>query len=428
MTSKNELYSSFYIASLILTACGKSENKNEQQTYKLIEGSTLDGRFGPYESSIHFIGISGNDQIIGSSEDDEIHLGDGSNTVTGLSGDDEIHLQSWGNKLNAGPGFDTLFVQLTSSETILLDLDNNSMSQGMQSLSFNNELVLFEKIDTSKSVANFDFLSTTGLKTLLLGAGNDRVSLNQSLDFVDAGLGSDTVVLGSSYWPQEVIIDLNDGIISFRNSGNENVSIAGFENVQSIGNRPITIIGDSNDNVLAADAGFDKLYGAGGNDILIGGSNSDTFIFTEGSVATGLDRILDFQTGTGGDVIAFDFSGKLTSTGLSFRNIDLSIETKKTLGTNSDILLLTGTTFENELQVLEKLNGNAGLYEHRNQITDTAQICLWENSGSSMITISIVQDTTSDGNFADAIVNVVELSGLNQISFHELSLSNFDIA
>lgn len=425
--SKKEFYSSFYIATFILAACGKSENKNEQQIYKLIDASTLDGPFGPYDRSIHFIGDSDDDNIKGSFADDKIHLGYGKNGVEALPGDDEIYLQSWGNYLNAGPGFDSLFVQLTSPETIFVDLDNYSMSQGIQSLGLKNELRLFEKIDMSNSVANVDFLSTTGLKILQLGAGDDLVSINLNLDYVDAGLGSDTIVLRSPYLQQDVKIDLDGGIISILNSENESVSISGFENVQSNGNIPVTLVGDANDNILAAGGGSDKLYGAAGNDILSGGANSDTFIFTGESVIVGLDRILDFQSGTGGDVIKFDFGGKLTSTGSSFRNIDLSIETKKTLGTNSDILLITGTTFENELQVLEKLNGDDGLYELRNQLNDTAQICLWENSEVSAVTISIIQDTMSDGDFADKIINVAELSGFNQSSFQELSLSNFDI-
>ena len=141
-----------------------------------------------------------------------------------------------------------------------------------------------------------------------------------------------------------------------------------------------------------------------------------------------MDRILDFQTGIGGDVIKINFSGNLTSTGLSFRKIDLSIETKKLLGNNSDILLLTGSTFENEIQVLEELNGAGGLFENSEQLNNTAQICLWENITENNITISIVKDVISDGNFADTILNVVELSGLNQLSFQELSMSNFDIA
>lgn len=424
----NEAYSSFCLTLLTLTACGQSDSKNVVNQYQLVQGSTMDDEFGPYNDSIQFMGISGNDTIFGSTKDDTMRLGIGNNTVSALYGDDEIHLQSWGNKLDAGPGFDTLFVQLTSLETILVDLDNNSMSQKTQSLNLNNRLQNFEKLDMTGSVANIDFLSTAGLKTLQLGAGNDRVSINQHLDFVDSGLGSDTIILGSSYSQKEVKINLEEGSISFQNSGNEDVRISGFENVESNVNVPVYLVGDANDNILVAGTGADNLYGAGGNDILVGGSNSDVFIFTEESVSAGMDRILDFQTGIGGDVIKINFSGNLTSTGLSFRKIDLSIETKKLLGNNSDILLLTGSTFENEIQVLEELNGAGGLFENSEQLNNTAQICLWENITENNITISIVKDVISDGNFADTILNVVELSGLNQLSFQELSMSNFDIA
>ena len=69
------------------------------------------------------------------------------------------------------------------------------------------------------------------------------------------------------------------------------------------------IVGDGRANVLSGGGGNDRLEGGGGNDRLTGGSGRDMFVFAPGA---GQDEILDFASGTGGDLLmlsGFGFGG-----------------------------------------------------------------------------------------------------------------------
>jgi VCBS repeat-containing protein len=67
------------------------------------------------------------------------------------------------------------------------------------------------------------------------------------------------------------------------------------------------IVGTDGDDVLIGTDGNDTLTGGAGDDIMIGGEGQDTFKYGLADLDGGLDQILDFKLGTGGDEL--DLSG-----------------------------------------------------------------------------------------------------------------------
>lgn len=151
----------------------------------------------------------------------------------------------------------------------------------------------------------------TGNETINGGAGNDAIDGGAGDDSIDGGLGNDTVVGGDG---NDTVLggDGDDGI----NGGAGDDSIDG-----GLGN-DIVIGGDGNDTVLGGDGddvvgglggndvlnggpGADSLVGGAGNDTITGGTGVDTFFFESTGTFNGVDQILDFQGGAGGDVMNF---------------------------------------------------------------------------------------------------------------------------
>jgi Ca2+-binding RTX toxin-like protein len=180
-------------------------------------------------------------------------------------------------------------------------------------------------------------------------------------------------------------------------------TIAGVDNVTG-GSGNDTLTGDGNANVLNGNGGNDTLIGGAGNDTLIGGSGNDilvggigadtldlgvgsgsdtVMIGTMATVATGVDTVNNFNTGTigsGGDVlnihdllvdmspaqggasltslvtndyISFSGSGGNANTVVSFDS-----NGSTTGGTVSDIAILMNVAFSNESATRILLNDN----------------------------------------------------------------------
>ena len=66
------------------------------------------------------------------------------------------------------------------------------------------------------------------------------------------------------------------------------------------------LLGGEGNDVITGESGNDQLYGSAGDDKLYGGSNTDQFVYQVGLDIQGVDTIVDFQAGAGGDYINLD--------------------------------------------------------------------------------------------------------------------------
>jgi beta-glucanase (GH16 family) len=141
--------------------------------------------------------------------------------------------------------------------------------------------------ETTASTQNFN--GTDGLDTLTGGAGADGLSGGQG-DLMIGGAGDDTYyVKAKGDRVQENAGGGVDKIVTW-----SHVSLADFAHVENleVGGDKVTGAGNNADNIIQGDWRSQQLYGAGGQDVLIGGGGADTFIVYKGE---GNDVIQDFN-------------------------------------------------------------------------------------------------------------------------------------
>jgi Ca2+-binding RTX toxin-like protein len=162
---------------------------------------------------------------------------------------------------------------------------------------------------------------TSSAMTITGGEGGDSIAMRNSSDVLNGGLGTDTLVLNTTFVLGGVQVDLSsaaDQITSFNGSANAAVQI-GFENVDLSGVSGTfgaditaraagsTITGTGNADQITGGAGVDNITGGAGADVMSGGAGADTFVFANTSTgapsATVFDSIQDYATGS--DIIDF---------------------------------------------------------------------------------------------------------------------------
>jgi Ca2+-binding RTX toxin-like protein len=121
------------------------------------------------------------------------------------------------------------------------------------------------------------------------GAGDDVLSGNAGDDVLAGGAGNDQLLgqLGADTLFGGAGIDRLEG-----NLGAD--QLTGGPGADQLFGRPGA-------DTLRGGPGLDRLDGGPGPDTLVGGAGSDTFGIT--AVGPGVDRVLDFQAGPGGDVL-----------------------------------------------------------------------------------------------------------------------------
>ena len=418
--------STLLLSPFILAACGSSTSDTIIEQNEFIEGNAGNDLVGPFETALWFRSNGGNDQIFGSPEEDIIYLGSGESIVQTYAGDDLISFSGWGNQLDTGSGIDTLNIALSTSSNVIIDVPNEIMYRENLLSSFNNVIAGFEVINASLSETNFKIISTGNASQIQTGIGNDVIYVTGSTAGLDGDEGTDTVHLTVQSLGGFSVINLLDEIYQ-SGSGNPTHSLNNFENVIVEGNNEVRIIGNDFANYLAGGEGDDIIIGNGGSDTLLGGNGKDVFVLANPIVSGEMDTILDFETGSGGDVLQFQYGGTLSSSGFSFRVVDLVSGGKKTLTNNTEILLLTGSSYFNEDQLLSAINGTHGLEEHHAQLHGSSQICVWENQSRGSLNVSLISDEEIDGLFSDTIYTSVQLNDLNLSEFANFSAANFQI-
>jgi Ca2+-binding RTX toxin-like protein len=311
-------------------------------------GTLLDDVLAPAASnqaSIYY-GFAGDDAITGGGNNDSIYGGAGKDTINGGAGIDQID-GAGGNdtfvffsaseleedaSVIGGDDIDTIRMDTGSSALSLSDADFANVSQ-MERLELNGTgsqtatlgthasaafvssiTIMTQAMATSlnllggASSVRIDATGTDNADTLIGGDGNDTLSGGNGDDWIDYG-GGDNLVFGG---------DGDDYI----------------DSTDVLGGADTIYGGDGNDLIYAS-AGDDHIIGGAGNDTLHGEAGVDTFVFEASGLANGTDRIVDYQTGSGGD--RSDFSLFFDDEGSAFSASDFAVQ-----GANGTGLVATG--------------------------------------------------------------------------------------
>lgn len=249
-------------------------------------------------------GGEGNDVINGGNSNDQIQGGDGFDSIFGAAGNDLIIGGSGADVIDGGPGFD-IANYFDSDAAIVIDLTSGTLSGGSAAS------------DTLSSIEHI--LGTEFADTYYGSSGADTFSTNGGGDFVDGGLGADTLIsvgaisaardtlvggagadhlqssggLGAiiSYRtsPGGVRIDLANGTGQFNDATGD--SFSAIRNVEGsqFGDTLLGLgdgglfLGLGGHDSISSPNGMNTLAGGEGDDTLTGGIFNDTLAGDEGN-------------------------------------------------------------------------------------------------------------------------------------------------
>jgi serralysin len=250
---------------------------------------------------------------LGNELDNLIKLTDGAGggTLFGYDGNDTLISTGTASTLIGGNGNDIYQIGNIGDSTVELlngGIDTVRATQLIVGLQANVENLVF--VDSAAHGAGVGNL----LDNILTGnIGGDALFGREGNDTLIGGAGAANTLLGQEGDDLYIVAALGDSVIEFAGQGNDTVqtALASFvlrdnvENLTYAGTAAFTGIGSTDGNVMTAGAGADFLSGLGGDDILIGGSGTDIMLGGGGADQyryaggeTGLDRILDFTSGS----------------------------------------------------------------------------------------------------------------------------------
>lgn len=220
-------------------------------------------------------GTSGDDNLVGTPDDDEINGQPGNDTMEGLAGADHF---------NGGPDTDTVVYSL-SPGAVSVDL---AAGTGGRSDAAADTYV---GVENATGSAFDDYLAgDTGTNVLSGGLGSDNLVGGAGADVLDGGGGTqdmaDYILSGAG-----VTVSLVTG--SGTGGDAEGDSLADIEWLRGSAFSD-SLTGNGGDNRLSGLAGIDTLVGGAGDDQLIGGAGAD--VLTGG---TGFDTALYDNASTG---------------------------------------------------------------------------------------------------------------------------------
>ena len=157
---------------------------------------------------------------------------------------------------------------------------------------------------SGSNIYNHDMIVIGGIvaDTITTGSGNDTIRGGAGNDTIDGGAGIDLLDLSDATGAISMTLTQSSSSMPL------NLSLVGlgsdtYKNIEGV-------IGSDFNDTITGSSSNDVLIGGKGADVLSGGGGIDTFKYLAGD-ANATDSILDFTTGSSGDVI--DLSGLLAS-------------------------------------------------------------------------------------------------------------------
>lgn len=252
------------------------------------------------------------DRLFGNAED---------NVLEGRGGDDTFHAFAGNDVYDGGEGTDTaLFVQAAGG--IIADLEAGVAVAGDDV----NELISIENLaggvgdDLISGTAGANVLTGNGGADALIGRGGDDTLVADELDTtLDGGEGSDTLDLSNLSEGVNVDLDVNtagnatpgatptqEGRLTV--GSNADQTLTDIENIIGTAFDDV-LFGNSENNVISAGAGDDRVHGFGGADALDGGEGTDTILLNQAGAGVTIDlangtvgasTITNFENANGG--------------------------------------------------------------------------------------------------------------------------------
>ncbi len=283
------------------------------------------------------------ENVIGSSGNDTMTVGSGTNTLLGNNGNDYFYALGSGDTIDGGNGSDSVdYGSLTNDITINLGTgasDDRLISiENIYATAYNDSLVGSSDANILDGKVGADTLrGMSGNDTLYGGTGNDILDggdnddtlyggdNNDTLiggfgtDILDGGLGQNTadysgVGIGS------INVDLSTGIASDGQGAYDTLS-----NIQ-------IVKGSSSADIMKGSSSADTLIGGNGNDTFLASGGSDTYYGNTGSTPDSYSDKIDYSAlGTVNNIFVDLSSASSVNPGL----VQLRDNTNATLSTDS---------------------------------------------------------------------------------------------
>ena len=250
--------------------------KNEFTKLTLVGNKNIDGNGNSLANIL--TGNSGNNILNGDLGNDSLYGGNGNDTLNGGRGNDRLVGGSGKDTAVFSSRNNTINIATTSRQTtgdgrdILTGIENVNGGAGNDTIRGNNAANTLRGEDDADKLYGIN-----GADKLYGGTGNDILNGGMGNDRLIGGDGVDTAVFSSKN------NRINLGSTSRQNTRDGQDILIGIENVNGGGGNDIirgnseanTFRGGSGVDKLYGLTGADKLYGQAGNDILYGGGDDD---------------------------------------------------------------------------------------------------------------------------------------------------------
>ena len=249
-------------------------------------GTTGDDQINGFAGNDRLFGESGNDILDGGDDHDALRGDEGNDVLLGGNGDDFLRGDDFGvgdDILDGGAGWDRATYAVGASAGVTVDLNIQGVAQNTGSKGFDTLIgiehlsgTIFDDVLTGNGGDNWlwggsDTSGVTGNDVITAGGGNDLVEVGAGNHNLDGGTGIDSL----SLWGNDTDITAAGVTVSLLLQGAAQDTEQGmmilnrFENLS--GSRHAdNLTGDGDDNVIAGDQGNDVLAGGAGSDTLYG--------------------------------------------------------------------------------------------------------------------------------------------------------------
>jgi Ca2+-binding RTX toxin-like protein len=266
------------------------------------DGANDDGRI-TFSSGVIEVLNAGGQTLTGTANADMLVGSYFNDTINALGGNDTIYGGGGADTLNGGDGDDWIasgpqFSQNTSGGPAIIDggIGNDRAILGFSdqtaAISFDGSVssavnTVFrdglafgsvtnaEVYEITGGSGNDSFVGGAGSDFFMGNGGNDTILGGDGSDFIVAANGDDVLDGGAgafdqvAYWNSSVAVTVNLALQgAAQNTGAGVQTLTGFEDLQ----------GSQFDDVLAGDAGANRLYGSLGNDQLLGADGNDFLV------------------------------------------------------------------------------------------------------------------------------------------------------